>query len=244
MKKSINLITILVILVMTLTSCSYVTDLVAPPDYKQITNDIFTNYIEMNLIVDTYSESVTMKTVNQGSGVIYGKDSHYYYCLTNAHVVKTAPTDKNVSYTITDCYGKKYNAYFVHMDESRDLAVLKFIASESLCIAELAKSNPKVDEEIVVLSASNHLINSVTYGKVLQYQAVNMYYDTPVQFPVIWHDAPIFSGSSGGAVLNLDMELVGLIFAGSAHDDGSFQYGFAIAIDDILDYLEENKLMK
>lgn len=250
MKKIINLLSILVIAVMLLTSCSGIIDTTYTPNYKQITNDIFTNYIEMNLVVTTRSESVNFINFNQGSGVIYAKEGGYYYCFTNSHVVETARTDKNVSYTVTDCYGNKYDATLIHSDASRDIAVLRFASSESLCVVELAESDPEVGEEVVALSSSNHLINSVTFGRVIEYKTTRFYDDdgndiTRVKFPVIHHNAPVYSGSSGAAILNLDMQLVGINYGGSTYrEDGSFYCGFAVSVSHIREYLEENKLMK
>ena len=250
MKKITKLLSLLIISVILLTSCSGIADFLDTPNYKQITNDIFTNYIEMNLIVTTRSEGVTLIHTTQGSGVIYAKEGDYYYCLTNAHVVETASTAKNISYTVTDCYGNRYDATYIHSDSSRDLAVLKFSAPESLCIVDLAKSDPEIGEEVIAISSSNHLINSVTFGRVMEYETVKMYDEkgndiTRVKFPVIRHDAPVYSGSSGCAILNLDMKLVGINYGGSTYkEDGSFYCGFAVSISHILEYLEENQLMK
>lgn len=250
MKKITNLLSLLIISVILLTSCSSIAEFFYTPNYKQITNDIFTNYIEMNLVVTTRSESTTLLNINQGSGVIYAKEGGYYYCLTNSHVVETASTAKNVSYTVTDCYGNKYDATFIHSDASRDIAVLRFSASESLCVVELAESDPEVGEEVISLSSSNHLINSVTFGRVIEYKTTKIYDNndkdvTRVKFPVIHHSAPVYSGSSGGAILNLDMKLVGINYGGSTYkDDGSFYCGFAVSVSHIREYLEENKLMK
>ena len=130
MKKIINLLSILVIAVMLLTSCSGIIDTTYTPNYKQITNDIFTNYIEMNLVVTTRSESVNFINFNQGSGVIYAKEGGYYYCFTNSHVVETARTDKNVSYTVTDCYGNKYDATLIHSEEANLRTAMSRDASE------------------------------------------------------------------------------------------------------------------
>lgn len=249
MKKIINLSALILAMVLLLTSCSDITDRIFGPDYEKITNEIFTNYIEMNLLVETSSEGVTLGRKSQGSGVIYAKDSHYYYCLTNAHVVETAINAKNVSYTVTDCYGKQYKATFVHADVSRDLAVLKFIASESLCVVELAKSDPPVGEKVAVLSNSLHLINAVTYGEVLAYDVVKIEDekgndDTRVTFPVIWHDAPMWGGASGSVLLNMDMELVGINYAVGTNADGQFVCAYAVSVSKVREYLEENKLLK
>lgn len=249
MKKIVKLLSVLIISVMVLTSCSDVIDFFFAPDYREVTNDIFAKYIEMNLIVETKSEVASKEITSQGSGVIYAKDSHYYYCLTNAHVVETEANAKNVTYTITDCYGATHKATFVHADRSRDLAVLKFISAEPLCIVELARFDPYVGQNITVISTSNHLINAVTYGKVKAYDTVkisdsNGNDDTRVTFPVIWHDAPMWDGGSGSVLLNMDMELVGINYAVATNSQGQFYYGFAISVSHVREYLEENNLMK
>ena len=248
MKKIIKLLSLIVIVVMLLTSCSEVIDFFFAPDYREVTNDIFAKYIEMNLIVETSSEVGSKEQTSQGSGVIYGKDTHFYYCLTNAHVVETAANAKNVTYTVTDCYGVAHKATLVHADASRDLAVLKFISAESLCIVELAIFDPFVGQNVTVISTSNHLINAVTYGKVRTYDTVNITDsngndDTRVTFPVIWHDAPMWDGGSGSVVLNMDMELVGINYAVATNSQGQFCYGFAVSVSHVREYLEENNLM-
>ena len=248
MKKVINLLSLLIISVILLTSCSGITDALFPPDYKEITNNIFTKYIEMNLIVETHSEGSSAKYKSQGSAVIYGRDDYYYYCLTNAHVIETDISSKNVSYTVTDCYGKTYNALFVHADVSRDLAVLKFISGDNLCVVELADSDPAKNENVVAISTSNHLINAVTYGKIRKYETIDIFddnggNDTRVTFPVIWHDAPMWDGASGSALLNLDMELVGINYAVATNSSNQFIYGFAVGVSHVREYLEENNLI-
>ena len=249
MKKIISLLSLLMIVVMLLTSCADVIDFFFAPDYREVTNGIFEKYIEMNLIVETGSVVSSKERTSQGSGVIYAKDTHFYYCLTNAHVVETAANAKNITYTITDCYGVVHKATLVHSDTSRDLAVLKFISADPLCIVELAKFDPFVGQNIAVISTSNHLINSVTYGKVKSYDTVKVTDskgndDTRVTFPVIWHDAPMWEGGSGSVLLNMDMELVGINYAVSTNSQGQFYYGFAVSVSRVREYLEENNLMK
>ena len=248
MKKITSLLATLLISVILLTSCSGIAGIIFPPNYKQVTNDIFTKYIEMNLIVETYSRSTRYEYTSQGSGVIFAKKGQFYYCLTNAHVLETVEGAQTVSYSVIDCYGKEYIATHVASDVSRDLAVLRFIAAEELCVAEIAKFDPIVGENIAVLSNSNHLINSVTYGKVKKYDKVeitdeNGKDDTRVKFPVICHDAPMWSGASGSALLNMNMELVGINYASYTTADGAFVYGCAVGISHVREFLEENYLI-
>ena len=249
MKKIISLSALLLTAVIILTSCSGISDIFGP-DYKEITNEIFTNYIEMNVIVTTVHGTEESGYENQGSGVIYGLEYGYYYCLTNAHVVEDDPKYAATSYVITDCYGTEYKGALVHSDYDRDLAVIKFRrGGESLCTVKLADSDPKIGTNIAVLSTSKHLINAVTYGKVQDYATVkiNDRYgndDTRVTFPVIWHDAPMWDGASGSVLLNMDMELVGINYAVGTNEEGQFIYAFAVSVSHVREYLVENNLMK
>jgi serine protease Do len=248
MKKITNLLAMLVISVTVLTSCSGVVGMIFPPNYKQITNDIFTNYIEMNLMVETYGRSTNYEYRSQGSGVIFDKNGPYYYFLTNAHVLETVKDVQTVSYTVYDCYGNDYIATLVASDRDRDLAILKFIASEELCVAALAEYDPIVGENVVVLSTSNHLINSVTFGKIKKYDKIkvqdeNGKDDTRVTFPVICHNAPMWSGGSGSVLLNMNMEIVGINYATNVTEDNAFVYGYAVSISHVREFLKENYLI-
>lgn len=57
---------------------------------------------------------------------------------------------------------------------------------------------------------------------------------------MIRHDAPTAPGSSGGAILNASLKLVGLNFAGATTNSGSFLYGLAIPAQRIHEYLAMN----
>ena len=250
MKKTIKLLAAIVISVLLLTSCSQSVVGIFGPNYKRITNEIFTKYIEMNVTVTTTHKNGDSGFDNQGSGVIYGLDYVYYYCLTNAHVVESAEGYSDTSYTVTDCYGKDYTGTLVHSDKDRDLAVIRFArGAEALYVVDLADSDPRIGENVAVLSTSKHLINAVTYGKVRDYETVKIYdrngnEDTRVTFPVIWHDAPMWDGASGSVLLNMNMELVGINYAVGTNSEGQFVYAFAVSVSHVREYLKENNLMK
>ncbi len=252
MKKLIRLSAMLLVCVMLLSSCymdiGSVIDLILAPDYKEITNDIFTKYIEMNVTVITTHQSNRDSYSSQGSGVIYKEDRSYYYCLTNAHVVESDLKFPITAYAVYDCYGQQHMGTLVNSDFKYDLAVIKFMkGKEPLLTVDFANRNPFRGEDVIILGTPNGLINSVTYGDVCDYGTVTMTNeggsnDTSVEFDVIWHNAPMWEGASGSVLLNSDMELVGINYAVATDDDGNFIYGYAISVSKVMEYLNKHNL--
>lgn len=248
MKKAIKLLSILLVCLALLCSCTLQNPF--GTNYKQLTNDIFTKYIEMNVAVIATHTNSEKSIDSQGSGVIYAMDDTYYYCLTNAHVVEEKPDYPETSYKVFDCYGTEYRGTLLHSDSSCDLAVIRIVRGrEELCVASLAEKDPKRGNEVIAISTSNNISNSVTYGKIKKIEPVELNplegeAETKVKFPVIWHTAPIFGGGSGSVLLNTDMELVGINYATGETESGAFLYGFAVSVSHVREYLETNNLMK
>ena len=79
-------------------------------------------------------------------------------------------------------------------------------------------------------------MKAVTYGECKYYRTVNVN-GGEVDFEVGWHDTPTSNGSSGGAVFDYSLSVVGINFAANTNDDGSFNYGVFIPISRVREYL-------
>lgn len=82
--------------------------------------------------------------------------------------------------------------------------------------------------------------NALTYGHAEECRVLGASAgsdDSQVMFPVLYHTAPIASGSSGGAVVNFAGELVAVNFAGAYSEEGEYRAGLAIPIERVLEYL-------
>ena len=218
-------------------------------DYAKLTNIITTQIMKCNVVVYTKSYNkflgiTTSSTSGSGSGIIFYESNDYYYLITNNHVsVKTSGYDK-VSHTIEDYLGNTYTGYLLHESATYDLAVLYFVKGKTkLDKIDLADSNPEVGEEIVALGQPKGQSNSITYGKVTSYLSGPKLdcstYESNVKFTVLSFDAVINQGSSGGALLNMDLELVGINYAGQFDKDGNFVKGYSIPIDKVHEYLDK-----
>ena len=187
--------------------------------------------------------------LSQGSGVVIDISGGYCYVLTNYHVVEKSEGFAKQKFSVEDPWGNVYEAQiYKHttknscaMSSDYDLALLcfKYNPTKTPKLEEIiVGKNPKIDEYIVSIGAPNGLQNAVTYGVVRAYQDIKAGENENlknINFQVIVHDAFIDHGSSGGALVNMSGELVGINFAGY----NSGEYGCAIPIDKVLEFMDK-----
>ncbi|OFW20893.1 MAG: hypothetical protein A3H97_10385, partial [Acidobacteria bacterium RIFCSPLOWO2_02_FULL_65_29] len=159
----------------------------------------------------------TFRQRGLGSGVVVSGDG---YILTNHHVVDGAE-----SITVDFSDGRTFKAKTIGSDEPSDLAVLKIDATNLQTLA-LANSDA-VQVGDVVLAVGNPLGvgQTVTMGIV---SAKGRQTDGDSYQDFIQTDAPINQGNSGGALVNLKGELVGINSQILSPSQGNIGIGFAI----------------
>ncbi len=172
-----------------------------------------------------------------GSGVIFRKDGDTYYILTNNHV---AGDSESIEVVLDD--ERTYTAELVGTDERRDLAIVSFQSDEhDIPIATLGSSSDmKVGDWVLAMGSPFGYVSSVTAGIVSALgrsgQEINNIND------FIQTDAAINSGNSGGPLVNIYGEVVGINTWIAAPSGGSIGLGFSIPIDNaklIIDELIE-----
>jgi len=158
----------------------------------------------------------------QGSGWVYDSSGHI---VTNDHVVAGAT---KVSVTFAD--GSKYSASVVGTDPSTDLAVLKVDAPSSklhpLTLGDSSKL--EVGDGVVAIGSPFGLEESVTSGIV---SALNRDISSQNNFTIpgaIQTDAAINHGNSGGPLLNMAGEVVGVTSQIESDGGGNEGVGFAV----------------
>ncbi|MBP1561449.1 MAG: trypsin-like peptidase domain-containing protein [Oscillospiraceae bacterium] len=169
--------------------------------------------------------------LSSGSGVILTADG---YILTNAHVV-----DGAVKVTADFYDGSCEEAVIVGIDKKSDLAVIK-VGREDLTPAEIGKSSSLViGEEVALAGAGGGFVNTVTYGHVTGLdREINTDYITSSEINCIQTDAALNFGNSGGALVNMYGQVVGVPVALMNHERYE-NIGFCIAIDDAVPIAEE-----
>jgi serine protease Do len=156
-----------------------------------------------------------------GSGVILSKDG---YIITNNHVIDKAD---NIEVVLND--KRSFDAKIIGRDPSTDLAILK-IESENLPFIPFGISdNLKVGEWVLAVGNPFNLNSTVTAGIVsAKARNINILGGGFAIEAFIQTDAAVNPGNSGGALVNLKGELVGINTA-IASRTGSFAgYSFAV----------------
>lgn len=180
----------------------------------------------MNIFGQTYSQIQQ----GAGSGFLIQEDDSFYYIATNNHVVSGAKT-----ITVTFCDDKDVNATVKGADATGDLAVLavkKKSVEEStkkaIKIVTLGNSKSvKVGDTVVAIGNALGLGQSCTVGVVSALdREVNI---SNTKMKLVQTDAAINGGNSGGALLNLDGEVIGINSA-KLVEDSVEGMGFAIPI--------------
>ncbi len=173
-----------------------------------------------------------------GSGVIIRPDG---YIVTNNHVVEGA-TDIEVS-----LYNKRvYKAKILGRDPSTDLALLK-VNEQGLPAAKFANSEQvRVGDWVLAVGNPFDLASTVTAGIIsAKARSIHIREDNSGIESFLQTDAAVNPGNSGGALVNLSGDLVGINTAIASPTGTYAGYAFAVpsnivakVVDDILRYGE------
>ncbi|WP_421549817.1 serine endoprotease DegQ [Kluyvera intermedia] len=155
-----------------------------------------------------------------GSGVII--DAIKGYVLTNNHVVSDA---QKISIQLND--GREFDAKLIGSDDQSDIALLQIQKASHLTQIAIADSDKlRVGDFAVAVGNPFGLGQTVTSGIVSALGRSGLNLEGLENF--IQTDAAINRGNSGGALLNLNGELIGINTAILAPGGGSVGIGFAI----------------
>ncbi len=164
----------------------------------------------------------------QGSGVIISDNG---YIVTNAHVVSGF---SDLTVTLNDADKTEYPASVVGSDALTDLAVIK-IDAKGLPAAELGTSSTlQVGQDVVVIGnpLGSEFTGSVTTGIISALdRQVQMSQDEVYTY--IQTDAAINAGNSGGPLVNMEGQVIG-INAAKIDTSVAEGMGFAIPVDDVV----------
>lgn len=163
-----------------------------------------------------------------GSGFIISQDG---YVMTNAHVVADAET---IYVTLPD--KREFKAKLIGSDKRTDVALLKIEATglPRLALGDSDKIRP--GEWVLAIGSPFGLDNSVTAGIVSAKGR-----DTGDYLPFIQTDVAVNPGNSGGPLINLRGEVIGINSQIYSRSGGYMGISFAIPIDEAMRVSEQLK---
>lgn len=155
-----------------------------------------------------------------GAGVII--DAEKGYVVTNNHVVENA---SSIQVKLSD--GRKYDAKIIGKDPRSDIALIQLQEFKNLTAIKLADSDKlRVGDFTVAIGNPYGLGETATSGIVSALGRSGLNVENYENF--IQTDAAINRGNSGGALVNLNGELIGINTAILAPGGGNIGIGFAI----------------
>jgi serine protease Do len=163
-----------------------------------------------------------------GSGFIISADG---YVLTNHHVVDGAD---EIYVTLTD--KREFKGKLIGSDRRTDVALVKIEASglPRLTIGDSGKL--RVGEWVVAIGSPFGLENTVTAGIVSAKGR-----DTGDYLPFIQTDVAVNPGNSGGPLLNMKGEVIGINSQIYSRTGGFMGISFAIPIDEVMRVADQLK---
>lgn len=168
------------------------------------------------------------RTVPQGvgSGFFISSDG---YVLTNYHVVDDA-TDIYV--TLTD--GREYKAKVIGSDKQTDVALLKIDAKDMATLPIGDSDKIKKGQWVLAIGSPFGLDSTVTAGII---SAINR--DTGDYLPFIQTDVAVNPGNSGGPLINLQGQVIGINSQIISRSGGFMGISLAIPIDDVMRVVDQ-----
>jgi serine protease Do len=168
-----------------------------------------------------------------GSGVIIRSEEDSYYVLTNQHVVGDADT---ILVRLHD--GREYEGTLLGSDSRKDLALIRFAADDAgIVTARMGDSRRlEVGDWVVAIGNPYGYESTVTAGIV---SAIGRRGFIGNINDFIQTDAAINQGNSGGALVNLKGEVVGINTWISTPTGGSIGLGFSIPINNAKKAIED-----
>ncbi len=165
-----------------------------------------------------------------GSGVIISPDG---YIVTNAHVLRA-----DGFHEVSTADGKKYAAEIIGRDVKTDIAVIR-VSGAKFTPATLGNSdNAVVGEQVIAIGNPVNLSFTVTDGIISAVNRKIRSDETTFEMECIQTNADISPGNSGGALINLKGEVIGI--TSSKYVSSSYEgLGFAITINEALPIIEE-----
>lgn len=203
-----------------------------PSPFEDFFGDRFFNFN----IPEIRQKGTEKREVGGGSGFLVSSDG---YIVTNRHVVD----DENAEYTVFMNDGKKFDAKVIARDPVLDLAIIKITGSGFPYLPFGNSDALQIGQNVIAIgNALAEFRNTVSLGIVSGLSrtivASDMRGNSESLDQLIQTDAAINQGNSGGPLLNLSGEVIGVNVAVAS---GAENIGFAISGNSVKSVVESVK---
>ena len=197
--------------------------------YQEKGHSVFRDPMFKQFFEDLPQLTKTRRNNSIGSGVIMNKGG---YILTNAHVIENA---QNIGVTLNS--GEQLQADLIGLDIDTDLAVIKINLKNPPIIPIGDSSRLKIGDIVLAIGNPYNFGQTVTQGIVSatgrKRRGISFFDD------FIQTDADINQGHSGGALVNVYGELIGINTAIVSSSGGSEGIGLATPINQAMSVMNE-----
>ncbi len=199
---------------------------------RQNLPDPFRDFFGDDFFGRPYQQQAPRPQVGSGSGVIISPDG---YIVTNNHVIDGA---EDMEVSLSD--NRSFKAKLIGTDPSTDIALIKIDASDLEAVTLGNSDDLKVGEWVLAIGNPFNLNSTVTAGIVsAKGRNINILQDQSAIESFIQTDAAVNPGNSGGALVDLYGNLIGINTA-IASPTGSYSgYSFAVPVTIVRKVMED-----
>jgi serine protease Do len=192
--------------------------------------------ISSGRILPQENGSRELRQTGLGSGVMISRRGKTVTVLTNAHVVGEAD---EISVRLWD--GRRFIGTLVGSDERKDVALVTFESNEEVPVARLGNSDGlRVGDWVLAIGNPLGFSSTMTSGIISATGRRTGPNQGSTSFTdYIQTDAAINRGNSGGPLVNLRGEVVGINTWIASPSGGSVGIGFAVPINSITGTIEQ-----
>lgn len=171
-----------------------------------------------------------------GSGIIVRRIGNNVYVLTNAHVAGGA---ERIEARLHD--GRQFSATLVGSDTQKDLALVVFETTETVPIATLGDSDQaQVGDMVFAVGNPLGFESTVTSGMISAVgRRAPQAGELPILTDYIQTDAAINRGNSGGPLVNIRGEVIGINTWIASQSGGNIGLGFAIPVNNAIRAIDQ-----
>ncbi len=213
----------------------------AMADFTEAANKSIHSVVHVKNLADTrspFSSRAGIALQGTGSGVIISPDG---YIVTNNHVIQNA---SELQVTLNN--NENYIAEVIGSDPTTDIALLKIDAEDLDYLPFGNSNNAQIGEWVLAVGNPFNLTSTVTAG-IISAKSRDLGMDSNVS-SFLQTDAAVNSGNSGGALVNIHGELIGINTAITSQTGSYVGYAFAVPsnnakkiVEDILEFGDVQK---